>query len=93
MQAAVLPSGGRLRPVCSGERHVPSKSNQRTTAVITIQDVERLIPIVKPVFDGLRSVRDLWDFFRTLRRGASHRPEHSRGEAPQGSDAQDKTRK
>jgi hypothetical protein len=56
--------------------------------MITIRDVERFIPIVKPLFDGLRSVRDLRDFFRTLR-GAGHEPERNRGEAPKGSDARD----
>ena len=55
--------------------------------MIRIQDVEKVIPIVKPLFDGLRSVRDLWDFFRALRRGADHRPE-----APQGIDTQDNKR-
>jgi hypothetical protein len=55
--------------------------------MITVRDVERFVPIVKALFDGLRSIRDLWDFFRTLRRGADHRPE-----APQGLDARDNKR-
>jgi hypothetical protein len=56
--------------------------------MITIRDVERFIPIFKPLFDGIRSVRDLWEFFRTLR-GAGREPECNRGEAPKGSDARD----
>jgi hypothetical protein len=55
--------------------------------MISIQDVEKFIPIVKPLFDGLRSVRDLWDFFRALRRGADRRPQ-----ARQGLDTQDNKR-
>ena len=57
-------------------------------AMITIRDVERFIPIVKPLFNGIRSVRDLWDFFRALR-GAGNESERNREEAPKGSDARD----
>jgi hypothetical protein len=68
----------------------PGRPVALKTVMITVRDVERFIPIVKPLFDGLRSVRDLWDFFRTLRRGP-HRPEHSRGEAAQGLDTRNNT--
>jgi hypothetical protein len=38
---------------------VPKRSRER--AVITLQEIETLIPFIKPLFDGLRAIKD---FFR-----------------------------
>ena len=39
--------------------------------MITLQDAEQFIPFIKPLFDGLRSARDLF------RRDRHEKPEHS----------------